>query len=71
MNEAQESHVKAMAHKIELQAELIALRMKALQRNSLVSMPVDFIAINFQDVTYYADEMKSVVTEMLPTMPKE
>jgi len=65
MNEA---HVKAMAHKIEMHAEAIRLRMQALQSHSLEEMPENVIGVNFQDVIYYCEAMQRLVNEILPDL---
>lgn len=69
MNKAQETHVKAMARKIETHAEAIVLRMQAIQRNSLADMPVDLITANFKEVTHYCVAMHNVLSDMLPSLP--
>lgn len=71
MNQAQETHVKAMARKIEMHAESIKLRMQAIQHNSLADMPVDLIKANFSDSLYYSEAIQRVYADMLPQLPKE
>lgn len=71
MNEQQESHVKSMAHKIEMHAEAIKLRMQAIQRNNLDDMPTELIEANFADTMYYCEAIQRVYAEMLPNLPKE
>lgn len=59
INKEQETHIKAMARKIEMHAETIKSRMQALQSNDLADMPVSLIEANFQDVPFYCESAPS------------
>lgn len=61
-----EERVKSIAHKIEMTADSIKLRMQALQRNSLADMEDAFIAVNFQDVNYYCEAIQRILADDLP-----
>ncbi len=70
MNQAQETHVKSMASKIEMHADAIKRRMQALQRNSLLDMPTELTEMNFREVTSSCEAMQHVLDDMLPRMPQ-
>lgn len=59
-------YIKAAAHKIEMHAESIKLRMQAIQHGSLENEEPNVIGVNFQDVLYYCEAMQRVVNEVLP-----
>ena len=66
MNRAQSSHAKAMARKIKTNAESIASRMGAIEREDLEDVPLDVVKSHFDELEGYWHSIQSILADMLP-----
>lgn len=70
MDKAQQAYLKGVAHSIEVQASIILNAVQALQRNDLLSMPVDLIPANFREIGLSCGCIQHILDEILPNVPE-
>lgn len=71
MNQDQEVHVKAIAHKMRILAEIIVERMKYVEDLDIVRYSIGEIETYLKDSLFYCDVIRNTYNDMHSELPRE